>query len=100
MDNFDRQIEARWEEMVRKGVLQEVGISEEGESEYFIDKERLREVDLELYEEYILQLDEAVLFLFTRGLVDVDFREDMIAVELSDKGKEWAQAAGLTYPDF
>lgn len=90
------QIKERWEELLRKGVLLIAGCTDDGEFEYQFDIDKLKEVDVDLYHQHMDEVDQALMNLFVKGIVDLDFSEDEVSVSLTDKGRVWASAVDDT----
>lgn len=86
------QIKERWDDLLRKGVLVVSGVTDDGEFEYNFDIEKLAEVDPALYREHMDEVDLALMELFVKGLVNLDFNEADIQVELTEKGRDWISA--------
>lgn len=100
METFEGSVKARWEEMLLKGVFRVRGMDEEsGEFEYELDLERLKEVDLDLYNLHQQEVDSSVMELFQRGIIDLEFTEDGVVGRLTEKGQMWAEAANLSFPE-
>lgn len=88
MSSTDK-IEERWFEFIEAGVLVVEGVDTDGQIMYVVDPDTLQRVDPELYEEYMLEIDEALLGLFSKGLIDMEFTEEGVDYTLSEKGREW-----------
>lgn len=91
------KIADRWDEMLLAGVLRVRGTDDDGNFEYELDLETLKEYDNELYHEHLNEVDESLLNLQSKGLVNLDFTQDDVGVTLTEKGRAWAEAAGLHY---
>lgn len=90
--DVNEQIKERWEELLRKGVLLVAGVTDDGEFEYTFDIERLQEVDKDLYHQHLDEVDTALMNLFVKGIVNLDFSEEEVVVSLTEKGQQWASA--------
>jgi hypothetical protein len=88
----NEQIKERWEELLRKGVLLVSGVDEDGDFEFNFDIEKLKEVDPDLYHQHMDEVDSALMNLFVKGIVDLDFSEEEVSVSLTERGREWASA--------
>lgn len=97
--SFSDEFEARFDELVEAEVLQVHDIDEEGNVEYVPDLDRLQAYDPDLYHLYMDDVDGAILSLFSKGLVDIDFTQEEISVSLTEKGQKWAEVARLSYPE-
>lgn len=86
------QIKERWNELLRKGVLLVSGATDDGEFEYTFDIDRLKEVDADLYHQHMDEVDTALMNLFVKGIVNLDFTEEEVVVSMTDKGRLWASA--------
>jgi hypothetical protein len=86
------QIKERWDELLRKGVLLVSGVDDEGNFEFNFDIDKLQREDPDLYRQHMDEVDSALMNLFVRGIVDLDFSEDEVTVSLTEKGQQWADA--------
>jgi hypothetical protein len=90
--DVNEQIKERWNDLLRKGVLLVSGVTDDGEFEYNFDIDKLKEVDPDLYHQHMDEVDSALMSLFVKGVVDLNFEEDEVIVSLTDRGREWAEA--------
>ena len=77
------------------GAVSIEGIDDEGEF-IFLITEKAKDIAPELWKVHMEYVDNAMLQLFEKGLVNVSYDENIKAIfDLSDEGKELAKEFGL-----
>lgn len=90
--SVDDEITRQWQELLDSGAAYLDGVDEEGNFVYALDTDRLREVNPELYHAHMDEVDDAILGLVDKGLVELDFDNPDVGVVLTEKGRQWAEA--------
>jgi len=76
------------------------GLDEDGEAVYAFDMEILEEVMPELYQVMQDDMDQVLIDLFQRGLIDVSYDEDLNAqMTISEEGRAALLAEGFDLDD-
>ena len=76
------------------------GVDENGEIIFAIH-EKAKEIAPELWEAHIRHVDESLLKLYEKGLMEVEYNEDLEAIlHLSPEGQKLAKEMGLIQIDF
>lgn len=91
--SIEDQIGARWQELIDRKVLVPDGVDEDGDIVYVIDAEMLKTVDPKLYQSYMDDMDEALLSLVGKGLLDmsVDDTGEFVFAP-TERGVDWIRA--------
>ena len=86
MDNEDEMADELFRHYLKIGALRSF-VDETGETVYGIT-EQTKELAPELYEEWVKDIDEALMDLFQKGLVDVSYDEELNAIfSLTEDGQ-------------
>ena len=80
------------DELIVKGVLVLRSVDEYGEPIFGVDIEKAKEHAPEYLEAYYRDLEDTMIGLFEKGLVDMDIRDEgEIEWSLTEKGEQYAQ---------
>lgn len=86
------------EYLVEHGAAEWDGMDQYGERMFKFNMDKLGEVMPELYSQIMQDLDETLLSLFEKGLVNVDYNEDLEAyIHISEEGKKVMKEMGIDY---
>lgn len=86
-------IDSEWERLLECGAVVLDGIAEDGEPIYTFDLEVLQKEAPEIYHAHLDEVDDAMINLVNAGLAVFDFTGDEVTIELTEKGRVWAEAA-------
>jgi hypothetical protein len=82
------------------GAVTVEGVDENGEIIFAIH-EKAKDIAPELWEAHIRYVDESLLKLYEKGLMEVEYNEDLEAIlHLSPEGQKLAKEMGLIQIDF
>lgn len=82
-----------------QGALVLEGMDETGEAIFRFDLEILKTVMPQIYDEIMKEIDEDLMNLYSEGLVDVEYDEDLTArFKISEKGERMMNHK--YHPDF
>jgi hypothetical protein len=88
----DEAIDNYIDELIVKGVLVLQSVDEYGEPIFGVDIEKAKEHAPEYLEAYYRDLEDTMIGLFEKGLVDMSIRDEgEVEWSLTEKGKEYAQ---------
>jgi hypothetical protein len=97
-DNSDEETEMVIQYLVDNGAAEWDGIDQFGERMYKFNMPILQEVMPELYDEIMLDIDETMLDLYKRELVEIEYNEDLEATfTISEKAKSMLDDLGMGY---
>jgi hypothetical protein len=97
---FDDKHQEIMEYLLSEGAAFFDGVDEYGEAIYGFDMEILEEVSPELYQVLIDDMDQELLDLFQKGLLEVSYDEELNATfEISEEGRKALLEAGFTIDD-
>ena len=89
------------EYLVSEGAAFFDGIDEDGETIYRFDMDVLEEVMPELYQVMQDDMDQVLIDLYLKGLIEVSYDENLNAqMTISEDGKRALQAEGFDMNDF
>ena len=95
-DPSDEEHQAIMEYLVAEGAAILEGIDEDGEAIYQFDMEILEEVMPELYAVMQQDMDQVLIDLYEKGLIEVSYDEDLNAImSISEQGKVALTEAGF-----
>jgi len=98
MDEEDYNMDL--EHYLEIGAISVEGMDEKGELIFAIH-EKAKDVAPELWEAHIRYVDESLLKLYEKGLMQVEYNEDLEAMlHLSPEGQELAKEMGLIQIDL
>ena len=98
MDEEDYNMDL--EHYLEIGAISIEGMDEKGELIFAIH-EKAKDVAPELWESHIRYVDESLLKLYEKGLMQVEYNEDLEAMlHLSPEGQELAKEMGLIQIDL
>ena len=81
------------------GAVSVEGVDKDGEIMYAIT-ESAKEIAPELWEAHVQFVDETLLNLYEKGLIEVEYDENLDAyIHMSEKGYEIAREYGLIEPE-
>ena len=96
----DRDYEMDLEHYLEIGAISVEGMDEKGELIFAIH-EKAKDVAPELWEAHIRYVDESLLKLYEKGLMQVEYNEDLEAMlHLSPEGQKLAREMGLIQIDL
>jgi len=96
----DRDYEMDLEHYLEIGAISVEGMDEKGELIFAIH-EKAKDVAPELWEAHIRYVDESLLKLYEKGLMQVEYNEDLEAMlHLSPEGQKLAKEMGLIQIDL
>jgi hypothetical protein len=91
----DREDEMQLEYYLEIGAISLVGMDEKGEIIYSIE-EKAKEIAPELWEAHMKYVDESLMELYEKGLVQVEYDENLEAMlHISPEGQKIAKEMGL-----
>ena len=94
MDETEETIEF----LVSQGAAEWSGVDEFGERMYRFNMEVLKEIMPQLYESILEDVDSVMLGLYEKGLVELEYNEDLQATfKISQEGKKILEAYGFDY---
>lgn len=101
MEEYNKEEEdALFAYLMDVGAIQIDGVSKDGEFLYKIDPEKMKEYCPELLEVFHEDLEESLMDLFDKGLVDVQYNEDLEAIfSVSKDGIEEIEKYGFYHMD-
>lgn len=95
-DPSDEKHQEIMEYLVAEGAAILDGIDEDGEAIYQFDMEILEEVMPELYAVMQQDMDQVLIDLYEKGLIEVSYDEDLNAImSISEQGKVALTEAGF-----
>lgn len=91
----DREEEMQMEHYLKIGAISLAGMDENGEIIYCIE-DRAKEIAPELWEAHIKYVDESLVKLYEKGLLQVEYDENLEALlHISPEGQKIAKEMGL-----
>jgi hypothetical protein len=82
--------------LVEEGAAFLDGLDEDGEPVYMFDMDVLEEVMPELHQAMLDDMDQVLIDLYQKGLIEVSYDEDLNAqMSISEQGKEALMQAGF-----
>ena len=91
----DRENEMQMEHYLEIGAISLAGMDENGEIIYAIE-DKAKEIAPELWEAHIRYVDESLMKLYEKGLVQVEYDENLEAMlHISPEGQKIAREMGL-----
>jgi hypothetical protein len=89
---FDKDDDEIIGQLEDQGAIVWDGVAENGEAVFRFNLDRLKDVMPELYAEIMSEIDEDLMFLYDKGLVEIEYDENLNAqFRLSEEGREWAE---------
>ena len=99
-DEFEEETRQLMGELEDMGIMKLVGVDADGEFTYTFDMERLRVEVPELYAIMLQDLDDTLMDLYDKGLVEVEFDENLeTTFHISDEGLEVLRENGYGLDD-
>jgi len=96
----DREEEMQMEHYLEIGAISLAGMDENGEIIYAIE-DKAKELAPELWEAHIRYVDESLMKLYEKGLMEVEYDENLEAtLHLSVEGHRLAKEMGLIQIDM
>jgi|LakMenE18May11ns_1017448.scaffolds.fasta_scaffold9917329_7 hypothetical protein len=101
MEDSNREEEdALFTYLMDVGAINIDGVSKDGELLYKIDPDKMREYCPELLEVFNEDLEESLMDLFNKGLVDVQYNENLEAIfSVSNEGLNEIEKYGFYHMD-
>ena len=94
---FEQEIISR---LIENGVAELSGMTKDGEVIYHFDMDKMKELEPALYEEMMQETEEALLDLYQKGLVEMEFDENLEArFLLSDEARSKLAEIGFVFPE-
>jgi hypothetical protein len=91
--------EEKLEYYIEIGAVEVAGIQEDGEFLYEIT-EKAKDIAPELWESHIEYIDNTILDLYEKGLVQIEYNEDLEAsISVSEEAKSILRAYGMYEDD-
>jgi hypothetical protein len=91
----DREEEMQMEHYLEIGAISLAGMDENGEIIYAIE-DKAKEIAPELWEAHIRYVDESLMKLYEKGLLQVEYDENLEAMlHISPEGQKIAKEMGL-----
>lgn len=89
-DEVDRYVDY----LIEVGILVEDGMDEDGEPTYTYNFEKMKEIDMNLYESLMSDISDSLMNLYKNGLVKIEYDENLQAhFSATEKGfevfKQW-----------
>jgi len=89
------------ERLIEEGAAILDGIDEDGEPIYKFDMDVLEEVLPELHQVFMDDMDQVLIDLYKKGLIEISYDEDLNAeMSVSSEGKQALEDAGFNMDDF
>jgi len=89
------------ERLVEEGAAILDGIDEDGEPIYRFDMDILEEVLPELHQVFMDDMDQVLIDLYKRGLIEISYDENLNAeMSVSPEGKQALEDAGFNMDEF
>jgi len=89
------------ERLIEEGAAILDGIDEDGEPIYKFDMDVLEEVLPELHQVFMDDMDQVLIDLYKKGLIEISYDEDLNAeMSVSQEGKQALEDAGFNMDDF
>jgi len=86
--------------MEEDGVLEWVGMDDNGERTFVFNFERMHEVYPEVYNAIMDDLNEELITLYKLGFVDVEYDENLVpGFRITDEGKQYLKDNGMPIPE-
>lgn len=73
------EVEAYTDYLIEVGILEEDGFDEDGEVTYTYNFERMKELDMSLYETLMKEITDSLMNLYENDLVKIEYDEDLQA---------------------
>ena len=100
-DPFDEEHQAIMEYLIAEGAAILEGMDENGEPVYKFDMEVLEEVMPELHAAMQQDMDQVLVDLYQKGLIEVSYDENLNALmSISEQGKVALAEAGFDLDDI
>lgn len=100
-DSSDERHNEIMEYLVSEGAAFLDGVDENGEAIYKFDMEMLEEVMPDMYEVLMNDMDEQLIHLYKKGLINVTYDEELNAIlEVSEEGKQALIENGFSFDDY
>ena len=97
-DGSDEETELFIQHLVDNGAAEWDGVDKFGERMYKFNMPILQKVMPELYNEIMIDLDEAMLELYKQDLVEIEYNEDLEATfSISEKARVMLYELGMGY---
>jgi len=98
-DNYD-EIEQFMHYLEDEGVLEWVGMAEDGDRTFVFNFEKLSEIFPELYYAMIEELDNELLHLYELGFVSMEYSPDLVPkFKITELGKKYLEDNGMPLPE-
>jgi hypothetical protein len=98
--NEKDEIDDLIDDLVSLGALIKSGVDEYGDPVYNINSERMKEVYPSFYDLFMEEVDEVMISLIEKGLVDVEYDEQLNAYfSITPEGKKVLEESGF-FPDL
>lgn len=95
-DKFEDDSEEFISMLENEGVLGWVGMAADGDRLMSFDMDKLKNTHPELHEVIIEDINNSIIDLYDKGLVEVEYDEDLKATfTISDEGKELLESLGF-----
>lgn len=96
----EEEIMAWLQYLEEEGILEWVGMQEDGERTFIFRFDIMKDKLPELYEAMMDELDQELLYLYQMGLVDIDYDENLNAnFKINEAGREYLKNNGIPIPE-
>jgi hypothetical protein len=83
-----------------EGVLEWVGMAEDGDRTFVFNLEKMEEIFPDLYYAMIEELDNELLHLYELGFVSIEYDTDLTPkFKITDAGKKYLEDNGMILPE-
>jgi hypothetical protein len=97
-EGMEEETEKIIEYLVSQGAAEWDGMDQYGERMFKFNMPVLQEIMPELYKEIMEDIDSTMLDLFEKGLVDIEYDENLQAMfKVSEKAREMLSEMGIDY---
>lgn len=100
MSDEDDEVMAWLAFLEEEGILEWVGMQEDGERTFVFRFDIMRIKLPELFEAMMQEMDQELMNLYSMGFVDIEYDENLNAgFKISDAGRQYLRDAGIPIPE-
>ena len=100
MDHNYDEIEQFMHYLEDSGVLEWVGMTEDGERTFVFNFEKMQLIFPELYYAMMEELNNELLHLYELGLISIEYDKNLQAkFKITDQGKKYLEENGIPFPE-
>lgn len=86
--------------MEEDGIIEWVGMDDNGERTFVFNFHRMAEVFPELYQAMMDEMNEELMKLYKLGFIEVEYNENLVpAFKITDDGRQYLEDNGIILPD-